>query len=184
MKIGPLAKAIKMCPAVMLAHNRTDSVIGRISCLVVSIIVMNCERGRGVDRGTMCLRNCLVLKKKENIAKPSQRGKASDKVNNIWLVTVYTYGIRPVKLKVKIKTKIEINQRTLNLLLGLFKEALSSLNMSLFTFSIVIFCRVDISQKVKNTGLIMGRKKIVKLLPNRLIKGSKDSNKLFIIFMF
>jgi hypothetical protein len=82
-KIGFLAKAIKICPAVMLAHRRTDNVIGRINCLVVSIIVINCESGRGVERGTMCLRKCLVLKMKENSTNPNQRGRANDKVNNI-----------------------------------------------------------------------------------------------------
>jgi len=41
MKIDFLARAIRICPAVILAHNRTDKVIGRIICLVVSIKVIN-----------------------------------------------------------------------------------------------------------------------------------------------
>ena len=52
MKMGLLVRDMRMCPAVIFAHSRTESVIGRIICLIVSIIVINWERGRGVERGT------------------------------------------------------------------------------------------------------------------------------------
>ena len=64
-KIGLEQRAIRIWPAVMLAHSRTDSVMGRISCLIDSIITINWERARGVERGTRCLRKLLVLKKIE-----------------------------------------------------------------------------------------------------------------------
>ncbi|HNI02756.1 MAG TPA: hypothetical protein PLO94_10410 [Chitinophagales bacterium] len=40
-KIGLEQRAIRIWPAVMLAHSRTDSVMGRISCLIDSIITIN-----------------------------------------------------------------------------------------------------------------------------------------------
>lgn len=51
-KMGLQQRAIKICPAVILAHSRTDKVIGRIICLIVSIITINWERARGVESGT------------------------------------------------------------------------------------------------------------------------------------
>lgn len=86
-------------------------------------------------------------------------------------------------MKTRIKIKIVINHSTLSLLLGLFKEAFNSLNINLLIISIVVLNRVDKYQKIINTGVRTGKKKIIKFLPNSLIKGSKDSNKLFIIFM-
>lgn len=59
--IDILVKVSKICPAVMFAHNRTDRVIGRISCLMDSINTMNCESIRGVDSGTKCLKKLLIL---------------------------------------------------------------------------------------------------------------------------
>ena len=41
MRIGALVKAIRIWPAVIFAASRTDRVMGRIICLIVSIIVMN-----------------------------------------------------------------------------------------------------------------------------------------------
>jgi len=50
-----IQRPIKMCPAVKLAAKRTDNVIGRIICLIVSIITINWERIIGVPKGTMWL---------------------------------------------------------------------------------------------------------------------------------
>jgi len=60
-KIGFLTKAIRICPAVMFAHNRTERVIGRITRLIVSIKTINWDSGSGVERGTIWLIKWLVL---------------------------------------------------------------------------------------------------------------------------
>ena len=52
--IGPLISAIKRCPATILAANRTDRVIGRISLLTISIITIKGINATGVPRGTKC----------------------------------------------------------------------------------------------------------------------------------
>lgn len=46
-----LSKLINRCPATMLADSRTDSVIGRMMFLVISIITMKFIRGEGVPVG-------------------------------------------------------------------------------------------------------------------------------------
>ncbi len=87
-KIGCLLRAIKMCPAVILAQRRTDSVIGRIICLTLSMIVINWESNKGVDRGTKWLRKWLVLFKTLKRINPSQKGSAKLRVFIICLVIV------------------------------------------------------------------------------------------------
>lgn len=51
-KIGLLASAIRIWPAVIFAANRTDRVMGRINCLTDSINTINCDRAIGVPLGT------------------------------------------------------------------------------------------------------------------------------------
>ena len=87
-KIGCLLRAIKMCPAVMLAQSRTDSVIGRIICLTLSIRVMNCESNSGVESGTKWLRKWLVLLRTLKRINPNQKGRARLSVFIICLVIV------------------------------------------------------------------------------------------------
>ena len=87
-KIELLASAIKICPAVMFAHNRTDRVIGRMIWLMVSIIVINWDRAKGVDRGTKWLKKWLVFFLTENRIILIHTGKAKLNLKSIWLVTV------------------------------------------------------------------------------------------------
>jgi len=49
-----LSKLRSKCPAIILAANRTDKVIGRIIFLIVSIITINLESIIGVPIGTKC----------------------------------------------------------------------------------------------------------------------------------
>jgi len=48
-----LSRPINKCPAIMFADSRTDSVIGRMMFLVISIITIKFIRGVGVPVGTM-----------------------------------------------------------------------------------------------------------------------------------
>jgi len=59
--IGPLIRAIKRCPATILAANRTDRVIGRISLLTISIITIKGINATGVPRGTKCEKKKFIL---------------------------------------------------------------------------------------------------------------------------
>lgn len=83
-KIGLLHKAIRMWPAVILAARRTDRVMGRITCLTVSIKVINWERGRGVPKGTRWLKKCWVFLNILNKIILNHIGTANVKVNVIW----------------------------------------------------------------------------------------------------
>lgn len=85
-----LQRAIKIWPAVMLAANRTDKVIGRIICLTVSIKTMNWERGRGVLKGTKCLKKWFEFLVELKIMNPNQKGNASLNVIIIWALIVNT----------------------------------------------------------------------------------------------
>lgn len=80
------ARAIKIWPAVILAARRIDSVIGRISCLIVSIKTINWDRANGVLRGTKWLRKLFVLFLKVKKNKPSQKGIAILNLKNMWEV--------------------------------------------------------------------------------------------------
>jgi hypothetical protein len=85
-KIVLLINVIKMCPAVILAANRIDSVIGRITCLTLSIKTIKCDNDIGVPVGTRCVKNLskefLIL----NRIKQNQKGKANPNVNIICAV--------------------------------------------------------------------------------------------------
>ena len=121
-----LIRAIRMCPAVMLAHSRTERVIGRISKLIDSIIVIKWDNAMGVDRGTRWLIKCVVFLKilKSTIA--SHAGRARDKVNIICLVRVYTYGINLLRFRIKIRINIENSVISMGVLLLLERAAPSS----------------------------------------------------------
>jgi len=61
--LGPLfpRRVRRRWPAIMLAANRTDKVIGRIKFLVISIITINGIRAVGVPLGTRCAKALMVL---------------------------------------------------------------------------------------------------------------------------
>lgn len=73
-----------------MAANRTDSVIGRITLLTISIITRNGIRGPGVLLGTKCAINEDVLRVKEATIVESQRTIARVKLNVICLDLVNT----------------------------------------------------------------------------------------------
>lgn len=122
-------RAIKMWPAVILADRRTESVIGRISCLAVSIITINCDRAKGVLRGTKWLKKWLVFLEALKIIKDIQKGRAKHSVKSIWAEKVNTYGIRPVILIKRININMLTSIFDFPSLLGLFKAAKISLEI-------------------------------------------------------
>lgn len=86
-----------MCPALMFAVNRTDKVIGRTIILTVSIITKKGFKGAGAPIGKSPATTELGLKKIAEIIRDSQRGIPRDKETAKWLVTLKTYGIKPLK---------------------------------------------------------------------------------------
>ena len=85
-----LVKAIRICPAVIFAASRTDRVKGRIIWLTVSINTINWDKGRGVLKGTRCLKKWFVFFLNLKITNPNHNGKAKLKVKDIWAVIVKT----------------------------------------------------------------------------------------------
>jgi len=83
-----LIRAIKICPAVMLAANRTDRVMGRIIWLVLSIKTINWERAMGVPDGTKWENALLVFLIKTNKTYLNQKGIPTERLKLIWAVAV------------------------------------------------------------------------------------------------
>lgn len=93
--INELNKINKMCPAVMLAANRTDNVTGRISWLTISINTINTHKNKGVDTGNKWIINLRILTVILKIIKANQTKSVKIKVNNICDVNEKTYGKSP-----------------------------------------------------------------------------------------
>lgn len=116
-------------PAIILAANRTDKVIGRIIFLTISINTINGIRGAGVPKGTRWAKNNRVLLKMLKIINPNQRGKAKDRVIAKCLVEVKEKEIRPKVLLKIINANSEIKRRIF--ILFDFKRIENSLVMAL-----------------------------------------------------
>jgi hypothetical protein len=116
-------RAIKICPAVILAARRTDNVIGRIICLTVSIMTINWDSPRGVLKGTRWLKKWFVLLKDLKITKEIQNGKARHRVNSICAEKVKIYGRRPKIFVKRIIKNSEVKKFILPFLFLLLSEA-------------------------------------------------------------
>ena len=103
------SKVNSKCPAIILAESRTAKVPGRIMLLIVSINTIKGIKTGGVPCGTRWVNMCFVLLIHPKNIKLSQRGRAKERVNVIWLVLVKIYGKRPRKLLNKINVNKEIN---------------------------------------------------------------------------
>jgi hypothetical protein len=183
-EIGILVKVSKICPAVMFAHNRTDRVIGRISCLTDSINTINWESIIGVERGTKCLKKLLMLCTLIYKMVLAQNGRARVKVKVIWLEIVKTYGISPQVFKMRIIKKVVRRIKVFIFELGLLNDVLSSEYIYILIFFIIIVYREYLLYLIIFN---VGTRRIVEILIvfmlSILIIGSKFSNKLIIIFI-
>jgi len=94
-----------MCPAIMLAANRTAKVRGRITNLIVSINTINGIRAVGQPKGTRWA-NILLNFSHPMIINLNHKGKARENVILIWLVRVNVKGKIPEILKIRIIIKI------------------------------------------------------------------------------
>jgi len=87
---GELAKAIKIWPAVILAANRIERVMGRIICLISSINTINWDKGKGVPIGTRWVINWFEFWNSLNKIMLNQIGKTIRRVKSKWAVIVNT----------------------------------------------------------------------------------------------
>lgn len=93
-----------MCPALILAVSRTESVIGRTKILTVSMITRKGFKAAGAPIGSNLATTEVGLKKIPEIIKESHKGRPRDKEIARCLVGLKTYGIRPLKF-IKIKNR-------------------------------------------------------------------------------
>lgn len=91
-------RVISMCPAVRLAVNRTASATGRISTLIVSIIIRIGIRKLGVPAGSMWASACDGWLRSPIKTVASHNGSARPKLRASWVVGVNVYGSKPKRL--------------------------------------------------------------------------------------
>lgn len=92
---------INRCPAVKLAVNRTPNANGRISKLIVSIIIRAGIKGEGVPSGNICANDFEGCLHNPVITVVNQNGIANDKFKESWVVGVNVYGKRPKRFIIK-----------------------------------------------------------------------------------
>lgn len=127
----------------MLAANRTDKVIGRITLLMSSMITMKGISAVGVPEGTRWAKNSVKLLNRLYIIKANQKGKARAKVIAKCLVAVKVNDKSPAALLNKSNRKIEMKIKILNLLV--FSRVLNSLFMLLMIlFNKILYGEVNV----------------------------------------
>lgn len=77
-------RVINRCPATMLAANRTDKVIGRMTLLTISIKTINGIKIIGVPRGTKWAKKELISKITDLKITATHKGSAILRVNVKW----------------------------------------------------------------------------------------------------
>lgn len=124
----------RRCPAIILAANRTESVIGRMMFLINSMITMNGIRTGGVPVGIKCAKNSVRLLIRLNKINPNHKGRAKDSVIVRCLVAVKVKDSRPKVLL----NKITINNLRKMIIFAFlfFKRMENSFFMALIVFLI------------------------------------------------
>jgi len=87
-----------MCPALMLAANRNDKVIGRTAMLTVSIMISAGLNHPGAPEGKRWAINILGENENEERIRDNHRGSPIEKVISKCLVGLNTYGTSPERL--------------------------------------------------------------------------------------
>jgi hypothetical protein len=95
-----LTKVSTICPAVILAANRKDSVTGRTIILVVSINTKNGFSHSGAPSGRKCAVDFFIEYLNDEIIILSHMGRPSDKVKIKCLDEENTYGTIPIKFSI------------------------------------------------------------------------------------
>lgn len=94
---------INRWPAVKFAVSRTPRARGRMSRLIVSIIIKTGIKGAGVPSGRRCPRAAVGWFRSPMITVASHSGTASPIFRDSWVVGVKVYGSSPKIFNVRIK---------------------------------------------------------------------------------
>lgn len=166
-----------MWPALILAANRNDRVIGRTVTLVVSITTRNGFSQSGAPSGRKWAIDILRDLKNLDIIMDSHRGKPKIRVKIKWLELLKKYGINPIKLIVIIeKNKVDtVCLRPFKLFINV------RVNWALIMIingSIIEFARDDVIQKQNCVSIISSMFISINILIDGFIVlnlyGSKD----------
>ena len=106
---------IIVCPAIILANNLTERLIGLLKYEIISMTTINGNKTIGTPLGTNSFKYpnlCLI---KPIIVTPIKINPAKTKVTIMWLVTVKVYGIIPNMLQ----NKTNMNSENINEKYGL-----------------------------------------------------------------
>ena len=91
-----------ICPAVMLAANRNDSVIGRTIFLVVSMRTKNGFNQSGAPLGRSLAKKVYGAYSRDEVISINHNGRAKERVKIRCLDRLNMYGISPARLISKI----------------------------------------------------------------------------------
>ena len=87
-----------MCPALMFAARRNDSVNGRTRMLVVSIRIKNGFSQSGAPSGRRCATDAFGFLQYDEIINDIHSGSPKASVKIRCLVKLNVYGFKPIKL--------------------------------------------------------------------------------------
>lgn len=168
-------------PAIILALNRTDKVIGRIRFLIDSIHTINGIRMLGVPNGIKWANIWVVLLIQPNNIKLIHKGKANENVKVKWLVDGKTYGNNLRKFLKKIKVNNEMNKREF-FFSWIFNIVMNSFLKIVNNFIHIVLIRDGINH-IGNEININPSIGLAQLIENKgSVEGSKDENRFLIIF--
>lgn len=102
-----------------MAVSRTPNAIGRISRLIVSIMTSTGTKRSGVLSGRRWPSACVGWLVIPIITVAIQRGAASPRLRDSWVVGVKVYGSRPSTFNVTRKTIKDVNRAAHSWALGL-----------------------------------------------------------------
>ena len=173
-----------MCPALMFAASRNESVNGRTRTLVVSIIIRKGFSQSGAPSGKRCAIDAFTFFVNEEMIKDNQRGIPRAKVIIRWLDSLNVYGFNPIKLIKIIAGKIiEINVEEPFILLVNVRE--SWIYIKAYIIKYIMLSRDTLFQKDNCIIKITSKLEIKIMLIDELIdvkeEGSNDEKISIII---
>jgi hypothetical protein len=160
-----------MCPALILAANRNDNVIGRTVTLVVSINTKNGFNQSGAPSGRKWAIDFLIDLANLDMIIDNHKGRPKINVKIRWLEVLKKYGISPIKL-----IKIIVKNNVVTVCLNPFRLDINVRdNWAVIIISVgdsIELFRVEDVQNVNWVIII----KVIFIIINRLIEGFRELN--------
>lgn len=173
---------IRRCPAIRLAVSRTQSVIGRIRFLTISIKTINDIKAAGVPCGTKWDNMWLVFLNQPNKMIDIHVIKDKGSVIMRWEVAENNWGYKATKFNTKMEKKIVSTEISCPLFLFLKVKEIS-LCKTLMTF-IFRVSKGETEVQLVEKMIVALMIKIIQALDKKEEAGSNTENKLFIIWYF